>query len=398
MTVYSHSRLSTFEQCPYKYKLQYIDKLEPEVAQSIEAFLGSCVHEVLEKLYKDLQFEKKNSLEDLINYLHEVWEKNWDSSIVIVKKEYTKDNYIRMAEKFIRAYYNRYHPFSEGKIIALEDRIKIDLDSEGAYQLQGYIDRLVEAGDGFYEIHDYKTNSRLPLPKYIKSDRQLALYMIGVKNNYPDVKSVKLIWHFLAFDKEIDSTRSDEELVRLKKETISLIDKIESEDRFEANVSFLCDLCEYRPVCKQWVHLYKIREMPESKYLSDSGVKLVNRYAELKKKKKKFVDEVDGEIEEIEKALFSFAEKEKVDVVFGSENKVRIKETETVRFPSKSSKEREKLEKLLKENGIWEEVDQLDTAALNKLLSENKIDGKLVEEINKFIKLEKSKRVYLSKI
>ena len=36
MTVYSHSRLSTFEQCPYKYKLQYIDKVETEVAESCE--------------------------------------------------------------------------------------------------------------------------------------------------------------------------------------------------------------------------------------------------------------------------------------------------------------------------------------------------------------------------
>ncbi len=398
MTVYSHSRLSCFEQCPYKYKLQYIDKVEPEVAQSIEAFLGSCVHEVLEKLYKDLQFEKKNSLEDLIKYLHEVWEKNWDNSIVIVKKEYKKDNYLKMAEKFITKYYDRYHPFTEGKTIALEDRILINLDSKGCYQLQGYIDRLVEAGAGFYEIHDYKTNSRLPLPKYIKSDRQLALYMIGVKNNYPDVKDVKLIWHFLAFDKEVDSTRSDEELDKLKKETIKLIDKIESEGRFVANTSFLCDWCEYRPVCKQWVHLYKIKEKSGSKYLSDSGVKLVNLYAELKEKKKKFVDALDAELEEVEEALFSFAEKEGLDVVFGSKNKIRIKETETVRFPSKNSKERIKLEKILKENGIWEEVDQLDTAALNKILSEKKIDERLVEEINKFIKMEKSKRVYMSKL
>ena len=27
MTTYSHSRLSTFENCKYKYKLQYIDKI-----------------------------------------------------------------------------------------------------------------------------------------------------------------------------------------------------------------------------------------------------------------------------------------------------------------------------------------------------------------------------------
>ena len=40
MTVYSHSRLSCFEQCPPKYKLNYIDKVETEVEEGIEAFLG----------------------------------------------------------------------------------------------------------------------------------------------------------------------------------------------------------------------------------------------------------------------------------------------------------------------------------------------------------------------
>jgi len=398
MTVYSHSRLSTFEQCPYKYKLQYIDKVETEIPESIEAFLGSCVHKVLEKLYRDLKYQKQNFLEDLIKYLHEIWENDWEDSILIVKEDYGPDNYLKMAEKFITDYYNRYHPFDQGRTIALEDRILISLDSEDAYKLQGYIDRLVESSDGFYEIHDYKTNSRLPLPKYIESDRQLALYMIGVKNNYPDARGVKLIWHFLAFDKEIDSTRSDEELEELKKETIKLIDKIESEKSFDANVTFLCDWCEYRPVCKQWVHLYKIKEMPESKYLSEPGVKLVNRYVELKNKKKKFDDEIDAELGKLEEALFLFAEKEGLDVVFGSKNKIRIKETETVRFPYKNTKERVELEKLLKESGIWEEVDQLDTAALNKILSDKKIDDKLIKEINKFIKLEKSKRVYMSKI
>ena len=50
MTVYSHSRLSCFEQCPHKFKLQYIDKVETEVEESIEAYLGLRVHETLEKL------------------------------------------------------------------------------------------------------------------------------------------------------------------------------------------------------------------------------------------------------------------------------------------------------------------------------------------------------------
>jgi putative RecB family exonuclease len=232
MTVYSHSRLSCFEQCRYKFKLKYIDKVETEILQSIEAFLGSCVHEVLEKLYEDLKHQKVDTLDELISYLHKIWKENWDDSIVIVKKGYNPKNYLKMAEKFISDYYNRYQPFDQGKSIALEERILINLDDKGKYQLQGYIDRLVEIEDGCYEIHDYKTNSRLPLPRYIQNDRQLALYMVGVKNNYPDVKNVKLIWHFLAFDKELDSTRSDEELENLKKDTIKLIYNIEREERF----------------------------------------------------------------------------------------------------------------------------------------------------------------------
>ena len=46
----------------------------------------------------------------------------------------------------------------------------------------------------------------------------------------------------------------------------------------------------------------------------------------MKAKKKEFNDEIDGELEKVEEALFAYSEKEDVDVVFGSKNKVRIKE------------------------------------------------------------------------
>jgi putative RecB family exonuclease len=398
MPVYSHSRLSCYEQCPHKYKLKYLDKVETEVEESIEAYLGSRVHETLEKLYLDLNYQKINSLDELLDFFRSEWEKNWDDSIVIVKEEYGADNYLKMGEKFITDYYNKYEPFDQGKTIAIEERVLITLDDSGEYKLQGYIDRVMESEAGYYEVHDYKTNSRLPLPEYLDNDRQLALYAIGIKDRYPDVKDVKLVWHFLAFDKEVISTRTDQELKDLKKDVISLIDKIESDEKFEANTSLLCDWCEFKPICRQWSHLYAVREKPENEYIADSGVKLVNQYAELKAKKKKFNDEIDGELEKVEEALISFAGDGDVDVVFGSKNKVRIKETEQVKFPYKNSKERLGLEKLLKDKGLWNEVDQLDTSALNKLLSENKIDKELEEKIREFIRIEKIKRLYMSKL
>jgi len=396
--VYSHSRLSCYEQCPQKYKLKYVDRVETEIEQSIEAFLGSGVHETLEKLYRDIGYQKLNTLEKLLEIFHDEWKKNWDDSIVIVKEEYGPENYLKMGEKFITDYYNKYKPFDQGKTISLEERILIKLDDSGDYKLQGFIDRVTESKEGYYEVHDYKTNSRLPLPEYIENDRQLALYAIGIKERYPDVKDVRLIWHFLAFDKEIDSTRTDDELEELKRNTVQLIDKIESDEKFLAKTSILCDWCEFKPICRQWSHLYMIKEKPENEYFGDPGVKLVDRYVELTQKKKQVTLDLYAELEKVEEALVQFAEKECVDVVFGSKNKVRIKETEQNKFPTKHSKERDRLVQLLKDHRKWDEVVQLDTAALNKIIQEKQWDNELLDALKEYVKLENSKRFYLSKI
>jgi len=398
MTVYSHSRLSCYEQCPAKFKLQYIDKVETAVEQSVEAFLGSQVHAALEKLYRDLGYQKATSREELLDYFRSEWSKNWSDDIVIVKDEYTSDNYQRMGEKYLSDYYTRYHPFDQGRTIALEERIVIALDPSGEYKLQGYIDRLTEAKDGFYEIHDYKTNSRLPLPEYLRSDRQLALYMIGVQTQYPDVRDVRLIWHFLKFDKEVDSTRTAQELEGLKRSTIRLIDRIEAETQYKAAPGFLCEWCEYQSVCGQWKHLHTVREKPANEYLKDSGVVLVNRYAEVKSKQKVMNNEIDAELEKLEEAILAFAEKEQVECVFGSKNKVRITESERLCFPGKGSKERQHLEEVLRRYGKLAEVLQLDTTALDEKVQEKSWEPEVLESLKKYVELERKKRLYLSKM
>ena len=398
MTVYSHSRLSCYEQCPQKFKLQYIDKVETEIEESIEAFLGSRVHETLEKLYRDHEHQKLDSLNELLDFLRTEWKSNWSDAIVIVNTDYKPENYLKMAEKYISDYYQRYHPFNQGRTVALEERIQINLDPAGAYKLQGYIDRLTERKDGYYEIHDYKTNSRMPLADYLRTDRQLALYMIGVKNQYPDVKHVRLIWHFLKFDKEVDSTRTDAELGELKRSTIQLIDTIEDDEKYLAHPGYLCEWCEFKPLCRQWRHSFKVADQPVNEYLKDSGVQLVNRYAELKNKQKQLDNEIEEEIEKLEQAIIAFAQKEQVDCVFGSKNKVRITECERCCFPSKNSKERQRLEDLLRSHGKLDEVSQLDTTALGEIIQGNKWDPEVLEKLRQFVLLEKKKRLYLSKL
>lgn len=73
MMIYSHSRLSCYEQCPKKYKLQYVDRIKTEVKENIELFLGKMVHKTLKKLYQDLMYQKENTLGELLSFLRDDW-------------------------------------------------------------------------------------------------------------------------------------------------------------------------------------------------------------------------------------------------------------------------------------------------------------------------------------
>ena len=104
MQTYSYSKVSCFEQCPLKFKFQYIDKIKTEIEQTVEAFLGSLVHEALEKLYTDLKFQKVMKLKGVLEFYNGLWQKNWNDAIVIVRKEYDQENYRKMGEKFLTDY------------------------------------------------------------------------------------------------------------------------------------------------------------------------------------------------------------------------------------------------------------------------------------------------------
>lgn len=395
--LYSHSRLATFERCPYKYKLRYIDNIDPIIPDTIETYLGSIVHRTLEKLYTDLQYYHTNTLQELLDYLHQIWYDNWNDKILIVKKQYSIENYFSLAERYITEYYKTYAPFDETRTIATEERIIVDLDEDKNYKLQGYIDRIAEKESGYYEIHDYKTNSRLPHQNQLDKDRQLALYALGLKNQYPDVKDVTLIWHFLKFNKEMRSKRSVSQLDNLKVEIVSLIKQIENTKIFSRKPSALCHWCEYKPICPQYSHLYQIREQRENLYMKQTGKQLVDRYAELKKQTKQMKLDLYAELENLQVALIQYAIREQIDVVYGTETKIKINKKTSFFLPKEGSKEREQLKRILESNGKWQEVACLDATALNYAIQHKTWDKDIIKQLRSFMKSETKNDISLFK-
>ena len=120
MATYSHSRVTTFENCPYQYKLRYIDKKKPETPTTIEAFMGDMVHQALEDLYKRKKFRQRVAKESLVKFYRDLWKKNYSYDILIVKKGLDAENYRKMGEKFLTDYYDRMKPFEDMTILGLE--------------------------------------------------------------------------------------------------------------------------------------------------------------------------------------------------------------------------------------------------------------------------------------
>lgn len=252
MPLYSHSRLSSFENCPQKFQFRYILQV-PQETEGIEAFVGKRVHEVLERLYHFVAQQKLPSLPKVIARYHAFFDEHFDEERIRIVKEGMKvDDYRRLGVDCLSNYYARNYPFDKDETLGIERRVVFHLDDDARYGVQGIIDRIVRTRDGVIEIHDYKTGAYVPSQKTLDEDRQLALYQIGVAREYGDDAPIRLVWHYLAKDRRRESERTPEQLDALRAETIALIDRIEAEREFPPEKNRLCDWCEFRQICPAW--------------------------------------------------------------------------------------------------------------------------------------------------
>ena len=393
MLVYSHTQLSTYEECPLKYKLCYRDKIKRDT-EGIEAFLGSMVHDALKKCYDDARRAKVDTLDELLGYYDNLWQQNWHESIVIVRKDLTKENYVALGRRMLKTYYERYAPFDSDITIGTEMAVDFSLNDSDSYKLTGYIDRVSRTGDDIYQIHDYKSSAYLPSQEDADNDRQLGLYHIGLQKKWPDIKDIRLVWHYLAFDRELVSSRPEESISKLVDDTMRLIDEIEAAEDFPPRESALCDWCEYPDLCPMRKHFYKVEALPVNEYLNEPGVVLVNKYAELRDR----ASEIRGEMEKVKEAIVDYARREGVEIIKGSDRKAKVKLSEELKFPGKNDPERQALDEEIKAAGKWMEVSQLDTTCLVRIVENSLWSKDLIDEVMKYGRIEESSSVSLSKL
>ncbi len=398
---YSPSRIGAFDGCKLKYKYGYIDKIPSDI-EAIETFRGSMVHNALEEFYKLIKGGAIRPLDWVLDKYEELWNKNYTEDIKIVKKALNEKDYFNKGKQALIDYYDRYKPFNQAKIVDTERMLGFTIKYSGAdYYFHGKLDRLDwNDKDNIFEIHDYKVTNSLMTQKEADTDWQLGLYHIALKDKWPDILKVKLVWHSLLFNKEIVSYRTEKELNELRKALVGKIIEIELCTDFPPQKSALCDWCSYQNICPLWKHPKEMEALPVNEYKNDPGVKLVTKYAELEETKKELKEKIysmEEEQKKIEEAAIEFAEKEKVSVIDGPTSQLKVDIKDELKAPTKTedSMAWQGLRDILIKEGKYEEVSTVNNNMLNYRI--RVWPKEFLEKIKKFLRRQVTKTIRLIK-
>jgi|TARA_Y100000310_G_scaffold332107_1_gene407042 hypothetical protein len=193
----SYSGLRTWIDCPYKHKIEYIDKYRIKV-KNIYIDFGSAVHYALEKCLSNDEID-----------ICEIFEQEYKKLVTENRKEFPEsynnsDNEWILQGKNILSEIDSFleKEFKNYKIISKEEELFEDIDGTNI-KFKGFIDLVIKHENKIYII-DYKTTS-WGWNKFKKSDKLIALqlqlykYFWSKKHNVSkdEQKNIKLCFLLL---------------------------------------------------------------------------------------------------------------------------------------------------------------------------------------------------------
>lgn len=235
---FGYSAVSTFEQCPYRYKLQYLDGLKtiPTDDPANALIIGTALHKAIET--------------DLDTAIAEYF-----ASYPIITDQ---------------------HIDEEIKLRYLIPKVK-EILPEGTHEVQvvdtnfiGTLDMLVPVGNGWYDLYDFKySNNWL---RYMDS-RQLHLYKYYFEKRNPEKKIDTM--RFVFVPKVQIRQKKTEDLFQFRQRLVAELDKVQPKvepveydpnkviehleltqqimqcEEFPKNPTNLCGWCEHKRFCQE---------------------------------------------------------------------------------------------------------------------------------------------------
>lgn len=243
----SPSSISTFKQCPLRFKYNKID-LIPDPSNHW-AVLGNFVHDILEEMYKLAPAERNLATCKML--AKALWDEKWgEEAHKVLRTEKEIHNFRWSAWWCVENLWLIENP-QEVSPIGLEHELNGEI---GGVALRGFIDRYSQTeGTMMLTVSDYKTGKT---PKYDLDEKffQLLIYAKLLSNTgVGEVDNIELLYLKEGVKLKKAITDSDikmtvEEVQRVKSE----VDERCVSGNFEYKTSGLCNFCSYKRICPAW--------------------------------------------------------------------------------------------------------------------------------------------------
>lgn len=237
----SASSISTFQQCPLKYKLSRVDKVqEPPTRETI---MGNFVHEVMESFYAP-DTGRQRDIKTIKQISTEVWESgDWQNRVSGYLRDMTMHKFRWNAWWCIENIFKLEDPNAvDVKGIELELNVAVD-----GVKIKGFIDRLATI-DGHDKISDYKTG-KTPRDIYMEDKFfQLMLYYVCLSQSI-QMSNPVLELLYLKDGQRKQITPTDDLCVQTTETVVSVNSRIvecNTKDEWPAVPAKLCDWCFFK--------------------------------------------------------------------------------------------------------------------------------------------------------
>ena len=239
----SSTKIDTYNSCPLKYRLKYIDKV-PERKTRATGEFGSILHTILEEFH-GLESEGQTT-----EALFELLEKHWREDSFEYRQR--GEEFKKQGEEILTDYF-RFVQENPPTVVGREKAFSYTMPDINV-KISGKIDRIDEEGNTL-SIVDYKTSQK---KEKAEKNLQMALYTEAILNDaVSDVNGTpgKASLHFLRHgDDPLSShTFSEEELEESREKIRDVASGIRS-GSFETKKSdFTCQYCDYKDfLCPAW--------------------------------------------------------------------------------------------------------------------------------------------------
>jgi hypothetical protein len=254
-TYISNNSASIFRSCPFRFDLEYRQKIVPK-KENISFYFGKCIHQAL-----DYYFSEAKDLDMALEYFDSVFMGSLNEREILWSGDPRRkdggdfrdaQSTLDYVKRMLEAYINYWFDVNMGlDVLASEVDFEYEIDCDGSKILYtGIIDKIVSI-DGKTYILDHKTYAQSVDRELLNVENQISGYYLGAKSLGYDVSGA--IFDILYKKKEpvferIYVDRTDQEIVDFMQDTKDTIHAIKAGYKFR-NLGYNCKNCKYKQYC-----------------------------------------------------------------------------------------------------------------------------------------------------